>query len=76
LVFVFIVVVCLYCFPFFLDIFKIYISNVFPFPGLPFRNSLSYPLSPCPPTHSLLPTLVFPYTGALNNLRPENLFSH
>ena len=32
---------------FLLDIFFIYISNVFPFPGLPFGNSLSYPPSPC-----------------------------
>jgi hypothetical protein len=41
-----------------LDIFFIYISNVFPFSGLPFGNPLSHPSSPClnegvPPTHPL-----------------------
>ena len=42
-----------------LDIFFIYTSNVFPFPGLTFGNSLSHPLSPClyegihPPTYPL-----------------------
>jgi hypothetical protein len=46
---------------FFLDIFFIYISIVFPFPGLPFRNPVSYPPSPClyenahPPTLVLIP---------------------
>ena len=30
-----------------LDIFFIYISIVIPFPGLPFRNLLSHPNSPC-----------------------------
>jgi hypothetical protein len=30
-----------------LDIFFIYILNVFPFPGLPFRNSLCHPPSTC-----------------------------
>jgi hypothetical protein len=34
-------------FYFLLDIFFIYISNVFPFLGLPFGNPLSRPLSPC-----------------------------
>jgi hypothetical protein len=44
-----------------LDIFFIYISNVFPFPGLPFRNPLSHPSSLClyegapPPPPILLP---------------------
>ena len=42
-----------------LDIFFIYISNAFHIPGLPFRDSLSPPISPClyqgasPPTHPL-----------------------
>ena len=63
------------------DIFLIYISNVFPFPGLPFRNPLSHPPSSClyegaPPTHSQPPVLAFPYTGALNTLRPKGLSSH
>jgi hypothetical protein len=68
---------------FFLDIFFIYISNVFPFPGLPFGTPISHPSSPAsmsvrpyPPTHSYLPDLEFPYTGALNTLRPEGLFFH
>ena len=68
---------------FLLDIFFIYISNIFPFLGLSFRNSLSHvplPLWGCspthPPTHSLLPFLAFPYTGASNTLRPKGLFSH
>jgi hypothetical protein len=44
---------------FLLDIFFIYISNVSPFPGLPFGNPLSHSPSPClyegapPPTHPL-----------------------
>jgi hypothetical protein len=64
-----------------LNIFFIYISNVFPFPGLPFGNPLSHP-TPClydgasPPTHSHSPTLAFPYIGALNTLRAEHLSSH
>jgi hypothetical protein len=32
---------------FFLDIFFIYISNVFPFPGIPFGNPLPYPPYSC-----------------------------
>jgi hypothetical protein len=46
-----------------LNIFFIYILNVFPFPGLSFGNSLSHPTSPClyesvpPPTHLFLPFL-------------------
>jgi hypothetical protein len=40
---------------FFLFIFYIYISNCFPFTGLPFRNPLSHPLPPalwgCVPSH-------------------------
>jgi hypothetical protein len=48
-----------FLFSLFLDIFFIYISNVFPFPGLPFRKLLSLPCSPClykgapPPSHPL-----------------------
>jgi hypothetical protein len=44
----------------FLDIFFIYISNVFSFPTLPFRNPLSHSPSPCfyegapSPSHPLL----------------------
>jgi len=62
--------------------FFIYISNIFPFPVLPFGNSLSHPSSPCldkdapPLTHSHPPTLAFPYTGELNTLRPNDLSSH
>jgi hypothetical protein len=41
-------------FIFLLDIFFIYISNVIPFPGFPFKNPLSLPHSPCSPTHPLL----------------------
>ena len=42
-----------------MDIFFIYISNVLPFPGSPFRNTLSHPSSPClyegapTPTHPI-----------------------
>ena len=66
-----------------LDIFFIYISNGFPFPGLPFRTP--YPILPPPasmrvlphpPTHSHLPALAFPYTGVLNPLRHKGCFSH
>jgi hypothetical protein len=43
-----------YClFLFLLDIFIIYISNDIPFPGFPSENPLSYPPSPCSPTHPL-----------------------
>jgi hypothetical protein len=43
------------CFlPFLIAVFFTYISNVIPFPGFPSENSLSYPLSPCSPTHPLL----------------------
>ena len=50
---------------FLLDILFIYISNVIPFPGLPSRNPLAHPSSPCfyegAPKHTypLLP----PYPG-------------
>ena len=78
------VCVCVCVFIFFLDIFFIYISNVFSFPGLPFRNPLSHTPSPClyesasptPPTHPHPPALAFPYTGASNTLRPKGLSSH
>jgi hypothetical protein len=69
-------------FSFKLNIFFIYISNVFSFPGLPFRNPLSHSPSPClyegapPPIHSHLPTLAFLYTGASNTFRPKGLSSH
>jgi hypothetical protein len=55
---------------FLLHIFFIYISNVIPFPGTP---EVTYPILPPPafmrvfphpPTHSHLPALAFPYTGA------------
>jgi hypothetical protein len=52
-----------------MDIFFIYISNIFPFPGLPFRNPLSH--TPClyegapPPTHSHPPALTFPNSGLM-----------
>jgi hypothetical protein len=45
------------------------------------RNLLSYPLSPCfsegapLPTHSCLPTLAFPYTGASSLHRTKGLSS-
>jgi hypothetical protein len=53
-----------------LDIFFIYISNVFPFLGLPFWSPLSHP------TQAHLPVLALSYTGSLNTLRPKNLPSH
>jgi hypothetical protein len=68
---------------FLLDIFFIYISNVFPFPGFLFRNPLSHLSFPVSMrvllhslTHSSLPALAFPYTRALNPLRPKGLSSH
>jgi hypothetical protein len=55
---------------FFNWIFFIYISNVFPFPGLPFRSPLSHSPPPASvrvfphlPTNSQLPTLAFTYKG-------------
>jgi hypothetical protein len=66
-----------------LDISLIYISNVIPFQGLPSGNSLSDPPSPVsmrvlpyPLTHSCLPALSFPYTGALNTLRYKGCSFH
>jgi hypothetical protein len=62
-------------FNFFLGYF-IYISNDFPFPGLPVRKLLSHPSFPClyedapPQTHSHPPAL------ALNTVRPSGLSSH
>lgn len=58
----------------------IYISNVFLFPGLPFRNHLSHlPASmrvlSFLPTHSCL-HLALPYIGALNTFRSKGLSSH
>ena len=64
----------------FLDIFFIYISNVFPFPGLPFGRPPFHSHSCCLyesaplPIHSHPPALTFPYTGALNTLRPKGIF--
>ena len=63
---------------FILDILFIYISNVIPFPNFPSRNLHPTPLllllwgcgPTYPPTHSHLPALEFPYSGALS------LFSH
>jgi hypothetical protein len=63
---------------FFLDIFLIYISNVFPFPGLPFGKPLSHTPSPCLYEGTTLPTypLLSSYTGALDILRLKGLSSH
>jgi hypothetical protein len=54
----------------------------YPFQG-DLRNPLSPPLPPdsmrtlpLPPTHSGLPSLAFPYTGALNTLRLKGHSSH
>ena len=65
-----------------LDIFFIYISNVFLFPGLPFGSPLSHP-PPClyegaphPLTHSYLPIVAFPYIGASNTLKSKGLSFH
>ena len=41
-----------------LDIFSIYISNIFPFPGLPFRNPLSH--LPSPSFMRVLPPTLLP----------------
>jgi hypothetical protein len=68
---------------FLLYIFFIYISNVILVPGL-LQKPLSHCSSPCsyeggtptPPTHSYLPALAFPYTGASNPLRPKDCSSH
>ena len=38
--------------------------------------SASMRVLPHPATHSHLPVLVFPDTGALNALRPKDLFPH
>jgi hypothetical protein len=65
--------------------FFFYISNVYPFPGLYFGNALFHPPSPClyegtspthTPTHSCLPALAFPYTGASNTSTPKGRSSH
>jgi hypothetical protein len=69
---------------FLLDVFFIYISKVNPFLAYPPPETL-YPIPsrpasmrvfPNPPTHSLLPTLEFPNTGASTLYRTKGLFSH
>jgi hypothetical protein len=66
-----------------LDILFIYISNVIPFLGFP--PEIPYPIPPPPasmrvlsnpPTHSHLPALAFPYTGALSFHKTKGLSSH
>jgi hypothetical protein len=68
---------------FLLDIFFIYISNIFSFPGLPFRKPLSYPPSsdsmrefPLPLTDSHFLALALPYTQISNSLRPKDCSYH
>jgi hypothetical protein len=65
------------------DISFIYISNVILFPGLPSGTPLSHSPSPAsmrvllhPSTHSCLPALAFPYTGASNFLRTKGCSFH
>ena len=64
------------------DMFFIYISNVFPFPGLPSGNPLFHSSSPCLykgvplTTHSHLLALAFSYTGLSITLIPKGLSSH
>jgi hypothetical protein len=64
-------------------IFSIYISNVIHFPIPRSGNPLSNPPTPAsirvfphPPTHSQLPALAFPYTGASSLHRIKGLSSH
>jgi hypothetical protein len=72
-----------YLFLFFFIGYFLYISNIKYIPGLPFRNPVSHlpsPLAsmrvlPHSPTHSHLPVLAFPYTGASNTLRPKDCTS-
>ena len=64
--------VCLFVFNFLMDIFFIHISNVIPFPIPPFH--CFYKGVPTP-THSCLPALEFPYTGALSIHRTKVLSS-
>jgi hypothetical protein len=57
---------------FLLDIFFIYISNVFPFPGVPFRNP-----HPILPPHAFMTVHPPPHTHTpifLKTLRPKGLF--
>ena len=63
---------------FLLDIFFIYISNVFPFPGLPYTTLSLYSMRVLPhsPTHYHLSALALPYTGVLNTLRPKGRSYH
>ena len=72
-----------YIFYFKLDIFFIFISNVIPFPS--FLVESPYPIPPLPtsmrvflysPTHSCLPDLAFPYTGALSLHRTKGFSFH
>jgi hypothetical protein len=60
--------------------FKYFPLSRSPVQNSPMASSLSLPLWRCslthPPTHSCLPALAFPYTGALNTLRPKGLSSH
>jgi hypothetical protein len=64
----------------FLHIFFIYVSNVIPFtletPYLILPTLASMRMLPNPPTHSCLPALTFPYTGASSLHRTKGLSSH
>jgi hypothetical protein len=77
LFFVFGVFCFLFLLVFVLDISFNYISNVIPFSGYPppKKNSLSFPPASMrvTPSHSYLPTLAFPYTGALSLHKTKGL---
>jgi hypothetical protein len=45
-------------------------------PPIPSPSPCLYEGAPPPLTHSCLPILAFPYTGASNTLRPKGLSSH
>ena len=66
-----------------LNIFFIYIFNVFPFPGLPLGKPFSYAPSPClyegdaPPTHPLLPSHPgIPLLWGIKPPQPKDYSSH
>jgi hypothetical protein len=72
------ILILILIFPFIISYFLyLHFKYYPPFLVPPPRNPLLHALSPCfyervpPPTHSCLPTLAFPYTGALSFIGPR-----
>ena len=75
---------CLELYPIFIGYFLYLHFKYFPLSGSVSPSEMLYPISTLPasmrvlthpPDHSLLPALAFPYTRAMNSLRPKDLSS-